>query len=196
MQPWWQKSPRHWLQYSPRREDWLYRSPYFFFRALRHLFESRPELRTRVRVRFAGDLEDWFTGQVREFGLDDVVQHVGRLSHDECVAFEARCDALLVTSAKVEGGRDYCIASKTFEYLATGRPILGIVTEGEQRDFLASSGGAVTADADDVAASARAIEGLITGGAVPPRNDAFLSSYHRREASRRIAGLVRDLVTA
>lgn len=193
LEPWWRKSPKHWPQRAARREDWLYRSPYFFFRAVRRLLDRRPDLESRLRIRFAGDVEDWFAGQVAEFRLERIVEHVGRLSHEACVAFEASCDALLVTSVKVEGGRDYCIAGKTFEYLSVGRPILGILTPGEQRDFLEQSGGAVLADADDAEAAASAIERLIVGGPVLPLNDAFIRAHHRRETARKIAGLVRQV---
>jgi len=193
MERWWQKRPAHWLQYSPRQEDWLYRSPHFFFRALAHLLKQRPGLRQRVRVRFAGDRLAWLDRQVADFGLQDVVEQLGRLPHAACLAFESRCDALLSTSMKVIDGRDYCIAGKTFEYLAAGRPILGIVTEGEQRDFLVSSGAAVVADADDVAAAARAIEQIVTGQFVPATPPAFLEGCHGRETSRHLAALVRSV---
>ena len=190
---WWRKRPLHWLQYSPRREDWLYRSPHFFFQGLKTLFDARPELRSLVRVRFAGDPPAWLQAQIDRFGLHDVVQHLGRLSHRACLEFEARCDALLVTSAKVVGGRDYCIAGKTFEYLSAGRPILGIVTEGEQREFLLASGVAVIGDADDPSACARAIAQLVDGRFVPQPNSAFLGTFHRKETGRRVADLVRQV---
>jgi glycosyltransferase involved in cell wall biosynthesis len=193
MEPWWKKPIRHWPQYSPRREDWLYRSPYFFLRALAALIARRPEIRSRVRVRFAGDRPDWLQPQVDHFGLGDVVTQIGRLSHQDSLAFQASCDALLVTSMKVPGGRDYCIAGKTFEYLTTGKPILGIVTDGEQRDFLLASGAAVVADADDVDAAARAIEQLVDGGTAPPPNRNALAGYHRRETARQMAAIVHRL---
>ena len=193
MERWWQKRPAHWLQYSPRQEDWLYRSPYFFFRALADLLSRRPDLRQRVRVRFAGDRQAWLDRQATECGLLDVVEQLGRLPHAACLEFESRCDALLATSMKVIGGRDYCIAGKTFEYLAAAKPILGIVTEGEQRDFLVSSGAAVVADADDVASAARAIEQVVTGQFVPATPTAFLQGFHGRETSRRLAAIVRGV---
>lgn len=193
MEPWWRKRPQQWLQYTPRREDWLYRSPHFFFRALRTLLDRRPDLRPRVRVRLAGDVEPWLTAQIDHFGLQDVVECLGRLPHDACLAFEAECDALLITSVKVPEGRDYCIAGKTFEYLAAGRPIVGIVTDGAQRDFLRASGGAVIADADDAEGAARAIERLIEGVPAPPRNEAVIAAHHRRETARRMAAIVQQV---
>ena len=193
MAPWWQKRVAHWPQYSPRQEDWLYRTPYFFFRALARLFDRRPELRARVRVRFAGDRQPWLDQQAAQFGVHGVVEHLGRLSHAACVEFEAAADALLATSMKVIGGRDYCIAGKTFEYIASGRPILGIVTEGEQRDFLVASGAAVVADADDIDASARAIEQIVCEGFMPATAPAFLDRFRPGETSRQLADVVRNV---
>ena len=157
------------------------------------LLERRPDLRGRIRVRLAGDVDEWLTEQIEAFGLRDVVECLGRLPHDACLAFEAGCDALLITSVKVVGGRDYCIAGKTFEYLASRRPILAIVTDGAQRDFLQASGGAAIADADDVEGASRAIERLVDGASVPARNDAIIAAHHRRETARRIAGIVREV---
>lgn len=176
-----------WLEYAPRREDWRYRTPYFFFRALRVLFERRPELRSRVRVRFVGDDEDWLRAQVAEFGLGDVVEHLGRLSHAKTLAFQSSCDALLATSAKTIGGRDQFIAGKTFEYIAAGRPIISFAAEGEQRDFLAQSGVAAICNPDDAESAATALEGVISRQFLPCQDRAFLHSFHRREIARQMA---------
>lgn len=191
LNPWWQRPTHRWLQYAPRREDWLYRSPFFFFRALRQLLDERPDLRSCVRVRFAGDTPAWLRAQVEEFGLADVVEHLGRMSHRACLEFQASCDALLATSAKVLGGRDYCIAGKTFEYVASQAPIIAFVTEGEQRDFLTASGLALVCDADDSKAGVRALAELIERRFSPAPNRTFLRAFHRRETSRQMAELVR-----
>lgn len=191
LNPWWQRPPHRWLQYAPRREDWLYRSPFFFFRALRRLLVERPDLRARVKVRFVGDTPAWLRAQVEEFGLTDVVEHLGRMSHRACLEFQASCDALLATSAKVIGGRDYCIAGKTFEYVASQAPIIAFVTEGEQRDFLAASGLALVCDADEPEAGARALSDLIEGRFTPAPNLSYLGGFHRRETARQMAELVR-----
>ena len=194
--PWWQRAPHRWLQYAPRREDWLYRSPFFFFRALRQLLGERPDLRSLVKVRFVGDTPAWLRAQVEEFGLTDVVEHLGRMSHRACLEFQASCDALLATSAKVIGGRDYCIAGKTFEYVASQVPIIAFVTEGEQRDFLMASGLALVCDADEPEAGARGLADLIEGRFLPAPNLPFLHRFHRRETARQMAELVRQVAGA
>ena len=172
----------------------MYRSPFFFFRALHRLLDGRPDLRSRVKVRFVGDTPSWLRAQVEEFGLTDVVEHLGRMSHSACLKFQASCDALLATSAKVIGGRDYCIAGKTFEYVASQVPIIAFVTEGEQRDFLASSGLALVCDADEPEAGARGLADLINGRFTTVANLPFLQRFHRRETARQMAELVRRVV--
>jgi len=71
---WWARPPHRWFHYTPRREDWLYRSPFFFFRALQTLLANRPELRFKIKVRFIGDCPDWLPVQIDQFGLRDVVE--------------------------------------------------------------------------------------------------------------------------
>ncbi len=150
---WWCKKPYQIFQYSPRREDWLYRSPYFIFRIFKELFNQHPELMERIKLRFAGKKPHWFDGMVRQFDIEDNIEHVGILSKEESIEFQQECDALLITSSKVVGGDDYSIAGKTFEYMTSGRPVLAFVTSGAQRELLTSTGIAVICDPDDTASA-------------------------------------------
>lgn len=192
MEPWWRLPPKHWLHYSPRQEDWLYRTPYFFFRALSQLLRDRPELRARIKVRFAGTQEEWLRAQVDEFGLHGVVEHVGRLSFEESLRFQADCDALLSTSAKTIGGRDQFIAGKTFEYVSSGRPVVAFVADGEQRDFWRESGLALICDPDDADSSAKALGGMIDGRFTAAPNQQFLNGFRRTQTTALLADVVRD----
>jgi hypothetical protein len=107
--------------------------------------------------------------------------------------FQAACDALLVTSTKVLGGEDYCIAGKTFEYVAARRPVLGFVTPGAQRWFLERSGLALVADPDDQAGSSVRMEELIEGRLKFQPNAEFLRQFHRRETAQLMANTLHGL---
>jgi glycosyltransferase involved in cell wall biosynthesis len=190
MRPWWKKAPHRMLQYAPRRVDWLYRSPFFFFQAVEQLLIERPELQDRLRIRFAGRKPHWIDAQVNAFGLTEVVEFVGHLDHASVVAFQSECDSLLVTSAKIFGAPDYSIAGKTFEYFTMQKPILGFVTEGAQRDILQASGMAVLCDPDDAVESAGKLGELIDGKVSLRPNGPFLQQLHGRELSRDLADVL------
>ena len=192
--PWWKKPLNRMLQYTPRVEDWLYRSPYFFFKALNALLREEPELRDAICVRIAGTKPKWIDAQVSEFGLEDLVEFAGHMPHADVLNFQRECDALLLTSAKVVGGRDYSIASKTYEYFTLNKPILAFVTEGAQRDVIEPSGLAVICDPDNISDSSRQIRRLIKREVISEANQEYLSRFHRRETTRELVGILKRAV--
>lgn len=194
MRPWWKKRPNRMIQYAPRKEDWLYRSPFFFFKAVALLLEKNPEHRKRLRIRFAGQKPDWIDAQVSEFGLTDLVEFVGRLDHPSVIQFQKRCDALLVTSSKIIGGKDYSIAGKTFEYFSLKKPVIGFVAEGAQKELLAGSGMAMICDPDDSEKSAEQLGSLLEGRTGLKPNVEFLKQLHRRELTRCLADTIKVTV--
>jgi glycosyltransferase involved in cell wall biosynthesis len=157
------------------------------------LFEQKPGLRSRIRVRFAGAHPQWLHDQVSEFNLGDVIEFLGYLSHRDCLDFQASCDCLLITSAKVLGGEAYPVSSKTFEYVITGKPILAVVAPGAQRDFMLGCGTSLVCDPDDPVETARKIETLFASGVDLKPNFAFLKSYEGREISASMAGLIESI---
>lgn len=187
MQPWWRKKPHRMLQYSPRLEDWLYRSPYFFFRTVELVLRRNPEVRDKLRIRFAGKKPDWLDQQVSYFGLQEVVEFTGYLTHKSVLKFQEQCDCLLVTSSKVIGGNDYSIAGKTFEYFSMRKPILGFVTEGAQKKILEQSGVSVLCDPDDPEQASEQLQNLIENRIGFSPNVEFLRGLHRQVLSRKLA---------
>jgi glycosyltransferase involved in cell wall biosynthesis len=124
--------------------------------------KEHPQQRSHTELVFAGAKPSWFDAMVSESGLSDCVTHLGNLSAEMALEEQQKCDYLLLTSVKVEDGKDYCIAGKTFEFFASGKPIIGCVTEGAQRDILVRSGMAVCIDPDDIAASASTLHALFS----------------------------------
>ncbi len=181
--PVWRRRPQQWLQYRLRREDWLYRSPYFFLRGLQRLREREPQLAARLRVTFAGTVPPWLAQMLAETGTTDLITLPGVLAHADVVRMERRAAAALLTSAKVEGGRDYSIAGKMFEYFAARVPILALLTDGAMRDLVTESELGLLADPDDTAAVADVLARIAT--APDPRrlvtpNDSFIARFDRR----------------
>lgn len=190
--PWYRRKPTRWTHYSARKEDWLYRSPHFFFQGLRQLFSSNPEYRQMIRVEFAGKVPEWLKRQVEHFSLKDVVCFRGYLKHVDCIQFQGDCDALLITAAKVLGGEDYSISSKSFEYVAAGKPILAVTPPGAQRDFFSNSGLAAVCSPDDPCEVASAIATIAFGGRTWTAGEEFLHKYNPETVSSQMAAVFRD----
>jgi glycosyltransferase involved in cell wall biosynthesis len=191
--PWWRRRLHRTLQYSPVKEDWLYRSPFFFLQALRRLLDLRPDLRGRVQFRVLGSNPTWLDEMAQALEVREFCEFRGRGSVADVRRFQSEVDALLCTAVKVLGGEDYCLASKTFEYLRAGKPLLGFTPRGAQRDFLKRSGLAVLVDPDDADAGAFAIERLLSRGYEFRPNHEFLQRYHRRVTTEQLA---RELTNA
>lgn len=192
--PWWKKRPNRMIQYLPRKEDWKYRSPYYFFRAIQHLLKIKPALRGKISIQFVGYKDFWMDSMINEFGFSDIVKCLGPLSHDKALEFQEGCDLLLSTSVKVMGGEDYCIAGKTYEYFTMKKPILAFVTPGAQREILERSGMAVICDPDHSELSARKIYQLINNRIKLNVNVKFLKQFERKHLTGKLAALIKNIV--
>ena len=87
-----------------------------------------------------------------------------------------------------KGARATIVPGKTYEYLASGRPILAAVPDGDARDILEASGNAAICRPDDVDAMVEALAGQLerfrSGAAVPaPREDVVARFEYRRLAA-------------
>lgn len=195
LQPWWKRAPHRWLHYRWRIEDWLYRSPYFFLRGLRRFAEREPAAARRLEVIFAGRVPSWLPAMLKDTGTRELVQLVGHVSHGRALALQADATALLLTSAKIPGGRDYSIAGKTFEYIGSRKPILGLLADGAMRDLVARAGTGILVDPDDTEGVARAIHAIADGrvamGRLTPDQERFIGSLGRREMARQMAEQLR-----
>ncbi len=100
------------LQYIPHKQDWLYRSPYFFFKAIQQLNNTDPSIGNKIKDPVCRKNPRLVKDMIRSFGLENQVTLMGEISHKESLSFQESCDALLITSAKQIGGRDYSIAGK------------------------------------------------------------------------------------
>ena len=192
--PWWKKKGHRALQYLPQKQDWLYRSPFYFFKAISQMFLDHPEMKTRVEIRFAGTIEDWLIDMVKEFNLSDNFQHLGLLPHKEALEFQQSCNALLLTSAKVIEGEDYSIAGKTFEYISMHKPIIGFVCKGAQQRILQNSGVSLICDPDDSITSSKKLFELINGNLTFSPNVEFLNRLSRENLTLELSNVINETI--
>ena len=180
------------LRGGASRVDILTRSHVFLVRALNLLAERAPSVASRIELHLAGVLSD-ADRQVAE-GCAVTVRMPGYLPHDESIALLRSADLLFLPMHDLPPGRRSSIVpGKTYEYLASGRPILAAVPPGDARDLLRRAGALVCAPSDS-GAMADAIEGEARRGVQGPRRSDpdpnLLAGYERRHLARRLASVL------
>ena len=192
--PWYKRKPTRLLHYRIYKEDYLYRSPYFFFKAISHLFHSNPTFKEKIEIKFIGTIPNWLPKMVAEFDLEQNCLLLGQLSKDASWKFQQSCDYLLVTSSKIIDGRAYTIASKTYEYFKNGKPVIGFVPEGSQKDIILKSGLGIVCDPDNILESKNQLLQLFEGKTKLFPNVNFLTSFSREQQANQLATIIHETI--
>ena len=127
-------------------------------RTPRHLLDSARELSRRssdfdrdVRFRFIGHCDAALTSCIRKSGLEDKIRLEGYLPHDEAVGAMRRAGALFLPGGSIPDGRsDLIVPGKTYEYLASDRPILAALSPGDARNLMNEAGSTYVCDPCDM----------------------------------------------
>jgi glycosyltransferase involved in cell wall biosynthesis len=168
------------------------RNPTALWRALETLDAKRsmPEL----RVRLVGNIDPVALRSAREHGLGNMIETHPYVPHEEAVR-EMRQSTLLLLSINRVAGAEGIITGKLYEYVASGRPVLGLgPAEGDAARVLASSDAGRMLDCDDAAGVAEILRahyaswkaGRPVEGAPPER----ASRYSRRTQTGELAALL------
>ena len=192
--PWYKKKWNRMFQYSPRKEDYKYRSPYYFFRALSLYFDQFPDMKERVFFHYIGTVHEWLEEMIGSFNLDKNCVLYGKVNYTKSKELAKTFDVCLSTSSKVMDGEDYCLASKTFDYIGLKKPILGFVTKGSHREFLKRAGIAFLCDPDDQAAAVKKMDQLFKVPTTLNYNKEFLENFDRREGAKKLSAALSEII--
>lgn len=163
------------------------------------VIEAAQALAGKVAVRWVivgdGRMSDWLTGQVKSHQLDNVLL-LGRHPLEEMPALFACADALLV-SLKTNDVFEKTIPGKVQAYLASGKPILGMIN-GEAARIIDESGAGLSCPSGDAIALARiTLELATTSGEERARmgnfgREYYLENYSKSTLLARLEQLFRD----
>lgn len=185
------------FRYYPLADNWLYRSPYFFLKTLSLMFSMFPQLKHIVFFECAGKIPNWLPAMIASFDLQENVVLHGFLNGKNLEKFQDRCEFFLATAEKIAGMEHFCLPSKLFEYVRVGKPILGFVTNGIQREFLNQSGISFTFDPDLFEENAKRLAEIIFNRAVNAFeiNEEYLTAFSEENQTRRLASIVHSVIT-
>ena len=144
-----------------------------------------------LRIRLVGKVDAAIIAALAERGLADHVDALGYRSHDEAVA-EQRAAGLLILPLRQEPEYRNVLPGKIFEYLASGRPVLGIGQEdGAAATVLTDSGVGVMYDWDKAGQIRAAIDAAWDG--TFPFNPSGIGRYTRSALTHTLAALLDSL---
>ena len=170
--------------------DPLARSHIFLLQALERLRSRQPELSDVVELHLAGV----GTSPPVDSGLPRVVAH-GYVPHPQAVSLMRSADLLFLPMHDLAPGvAGRTVPGKAYEYLASGRPILAAVPEGDTRDLLAQAEGVLLCQPRDVHAIVGALEHSVRSWqsqrTLAIDRTQLLAAYQRRALTRDLARLM------
>ena len=174
------------------------RLPAVLFEGLRRLRTRHPDAAAQVRVQLIGPNlgVSLPTDRIRDEQLEDMVAWLGPVTHQQSRERMRSSHVLL----HIESTAMYAVSGKLFEYLAAGRPVLGMTPPGSDDEwFLNESGAGTNLGLDDADRLAEAIyrhwSDWRAGRLSVSVDPEWLKQFHRREQTRKLATLL-DASTA
>ncbi len=131
-----------------------------FIRALRRLLDSGRLDSGRIGVDVYGSLDAESKKVIAETGLTALVVDHGPLPRKEALRAMQRTDCLLLIQNTIFFSSE-TIPSKVYEYLLSGRPILGLVHHNQELREMLAQAGHVPVRADDIDEVAEAVARIV-----------------------------------
>ncbi|HPI72984.1 MAG TPA: glycosyltransferase family 4 protein [bacterium] len=164
--------------------------PRVVLQALERIRRKTPAVYERIRLLFVGlDVTGKLSQQVADLGLADHVCHCGYQNHREALQRLMNSQALLLVARGADNA--HFIPGKTWEYLASGKPILALTDVPDTADVLLKSGAARLCAPDDPVECAEAMSALAQNqhSWFKPQND-FINRYNRRRQTEQLAAVL------
>lgn len=168
------------------------RSHLLLFEAIHRWCVLDPSVKENIQIVFAGNSPLPDASNSKEKGVLAFTRFAGYLPRDESLGLVRAADLLFLAMHNLPAGRRSTTApSKMFEYMASGRPILAAVPDGDAKDFLVKVGTAFICRPDDVEGMVQALSQAYdmwkTGIQTPAPNREFLRAFERRTLTRFLA---------
>lgn len=111
-------------------------NPYYFFKVLSLFIERYNIGKENLSLKIIGDIDKSTRNILEKYNLLEIVDITGRVNHEEAIRIVKSSDLLLLLMGTTELTPKGWIPSKLIEYVACGKPILGIVPEGEAAEII------------------------------------------------------------
>ena len=133
------------------------RNPKILWQALSELAEADPKFRENLEIKLAGHVDQSVFDDLEQFHLTDRLNLIEYVPHEK-VGLLLKESAVLLLAINNSPNAKGILTGKFFEYLAAGRPILGVgPTDGDLADILKNAEAGDIANYNDLAGIKRIV---------------------------------------
>lgn len=171
--------------------DKQHSSPKLLFDAIDEIFAETPELRSKVRLSFMGNLREADLNYAKRKGLLDNIHQTGRLHPSAVPEFLGSCDLLYLTNPVFRTLRSPFIATKTVEYMASRRPTLVVLGESENREMIEKSGMGVSCNPFEAGSIKRELKKFIAFdySTLLEPNESYIQQFSRSNHTDKLVSI-------
>jgi glycosyltransferase involved in cell wall biosynthesis len=170
----------------------LTRSPKVLLDAMDLWCGHLPEIKNDVEIIFAGKTTEEDRNVAGTSPISQCIRFTGFLSHRESLSLIRTADLLFLPMHNLPPGTPCrSVPGKTFEYMASSRPILAAVPDGDAREFMTQCGTGLVCRPDDVAGMTRILDLVYSswkdGESVVSSNSEYVRQFDRQDLTRSLA---------
>jgi glycosyltransferase involved in cell wall biosynthesis len=169
----------------------------YFFKAISELLLDKPEMKDKIEIILVGTLTNRQKALMDTLQLTSIIKLVGSVNRRESIQHQINADVLLLLVG--EGYRsELVLPAKTWEYLASGRPILCMAPPGVTTDLIRKHNAGIVVLPQDVTAIKKTIQDFYrqySAHTLSPTDSSAYSQYDRRKITGELANLFTQCLT-
>ena len=168
----------------------------YLLRALEQLAEESPEVAGKIRLHLHGVLSESDSAEIQRSSWQSQVKTYGYSPHAQSVQSIRQADLLFLPMQGLPQGQSATIVpGKTYEYLASRRPILAAIPSGDACDFVEAANAGTVVRPDDTKAMTQALHKFVSEGRAPDRElGPEVVRFERRELARQLADVIQRVL--
>ncbi len=109
------------------------RNPKILWQALVELIAEIPEFKSHLEIKLIGAVSQEILESITAFDLNDYLNNVGYVSHEEAIVQQRKSQVLLLIEIDSEETKSI-LPGKLFEYMVSNRPIIALGPKGSDFD--------------------------------------------------------------
>lgn len=163
--------------------------PDIFLQAVKELINEVPSLANIIELHFQGSPIEPYLALINQLGLQEIIYDHGYVPHSQAILRMQQASILWLNNGHKK--RNHTITlSKTYEYLATRRPIIALIPEGDTKKILKDYARSYITPPDDIEKVTRTILHAINdvqAGNLTPLNEDWLETFTRKTITQSLA---------